>query len=467
MQETDDTIVAAATPPGSGGVGIVRLSGAKAREIGERMFLSRASRFVAFRPYTLHRGYLLDAQGERLDDGLVVLMPAPGSFTGEDVFEFHCHGGTVLVRTLVASCQALGARLADRGEFSRRALVNGRMDLAQAEAVAEMIAAPSREALRYGVAKLDGLLGERIRILRESLEILRMQLCVAVDFPDEDVECLSPEDFIHAVEEVMEKTQALLAGYERARMFRHGAQAVLAGGVNVGKSSLLNALLGRQRALVTDVPGTTRDFLEETLELDGLPVCLVDTAGLRETEEQIEEMGVALSRERMRQADVIVLVVDGGVGLDAAATEILQEWETLHSTDAVKVPLLLVWNKMDLGIPAAFPPAWSMRASEFICVSAQTGEGVDALAKTLKDLILHSQHDAPQENIAPNARQAAALHEAQKELATLVVDIRCGQAYDVCAVRLDTAAAFLGDVVGLDSSAEVLDRVFSTFCIGK
>lgn len=458
MQE-QDTIAAVATPPGAGGVGIVRLSGPQAGAIARRMFAPLSPRFTAFRPYQLHHGRIVDARGETLDEGLAVFMPGPHSFTGEDVAELQCHGGPFIMQAVLDAALALGARLAERGEFSRRALLNGRMDLTQAEAVAELIAAPSREAVRYGLAKLDGLLGRRVRDLRQSLEHLRMQVCVAVDFPEEDVECLAPEAFLAGVEEVRQGVDLLLAGYSRARVFRQGAQVVLAGSVNVGKSSLMNALLGRERALVADIPGTTRDFLEEVLLLDGLPVRLVDTAGLRDTDEAVERMGVRRSRERVACADVVVLVVDGATGPDDAAREVLSRQDG--------VPVLVVWNKVDLARPEAAVPRWAAGAAAFVTASARTGEGVEEVARALRSVALRGQEGQEGEVLAPNARQAAALEKAREELCALRDDIRSGQSYDICAVRLDAAAALLGEAVGLDSPQALLDRVFSTFCIGK
>ena len=306
------TIAAIATAPGAGGIGIVRLSGPQAREILSRMFRPASVKFTGFRPWVLHRGRVLDHEGVPLDDVLAVFMPGPRTFTGEDVAEIHCHGGPFIVQAVLETALRLGARAAERGEFSRRAFVNGRMDLSQAEAVAELIAAPSREALRYSLNRLDGLLGRKVTALRRQLEGLRVQMSLAVDFPDEEVECLAPEAFAAVVEEVAAAVRGLLTGQRRAQVMQQGAVVVLAGAVNAGKSSLLNALLGRNRALVTDIPGTTRDFLEEGCQLDGLPVRLTDTAGLRETGESVEEMGVALSRQKVRQADAILLLVDGG-----------------------------------------------------------------------------------------------------------------------------------------------------------
>lgn len=463
------TIAAIATPPGAGGIGIIRLSGPQSLSILEDMFRPASSRFAGFRPWTLHRGHVLDADKQRLDDALAVFMPGPRTFTGEDVAEIHCHGGPFLVQAVLESALHRGARPALRGEFSRRAFCNGRMDLSQAEAVAELIAAPSREAVRLGLNRLDGLLGRRIRALRQELEQLRGQMCLAVDFPEEEVESLPPQAFAARVRQVEDAVAGLLRGTRRARLMQQGAQVVLAGPVNAGKSSLMNALLGRNRALVTDIPGTTRDFIEEGCDLDGLPIRLVDTAGLRESDEHVEELGVALSRELLTQADAIVLMLDGqrlgeeGAAAatcpDPAAAEVLEH--AGHS------PLLIVWNKKDCCDPAVFPPRWAAgHAAVRLC--ARSGDGLEELTHLLRDLLLRDAEALPPEDgLAPNARQSLALQRALDELRRLRQDIETGCPYDCCSVRLDTATAQLDEVTGSNSPEEVLNAVFDSFCIGK
>ncbi len=463
------TIAAIATAPGAGGIGIVRISGPQSREILSRMFSPASGKFSGFRPWVLHRGRALDHEGAPLDDVLAVFMPGPRTFTGEDVAEIHCHGGPFIVQAILETALRLGARAAERGEFSRRAFVNGRMDLSQAEAVAELIAAPSREALRYSLNRLDGLLGRKVTALRRRLEELRVQMSLAVDFPDEEVECLAPEAFAAVVEDVAAAVRGLLTGQRRAQVMQQGAVVVLAGAVNAGKSSLLNALLGRNRALVTDIPGTTRDFLEESCQLDGLPVRLTDTAGLRETDESVEEMGVALSRQKVRQADAILLLVDGGrLGPAGAAADICPDEAVREVLEqAGDIPVLLVWNKVDLAEPAVWPPVWG-HGRPCVRISASTGHNVDTLARRLRALLLDDgSHTPPSDGLAPNARQSLVLERALHELDALLADIAAGSPYDCCSVRLDAAAALLGEVTGLDSPGEVLNRVFSSFCIGK
>lgn len=463
------TIAAVATAPGAGGIGIVRLSGPRAKDILARLFLPLSSGFVNFRPWRLHHGRVLDSHGEPLDDVLAVFMPGPHTFTGEDVAEIHCHGGIYIVQAVLESALRLGARQARRGEFSRRAFCNGRMDLSQAEAVAELVAAPSREAVRFGLSRLDGLLGRRVRALRTELDALRAQMCLAVDFPEEEVESLPPDAFARRILTVRQAVTDLLRAQRRARVMQQGAQVVLAGAVNAGKSSLMNALLGRRRALVTDIPGTTRDFIEEGCDLDGLPIRLVDTAGLRETAEDVEHLGIALSREKLAQADAILLVVDGGaLGEAGAAADVCPEPAAAEVlATAGDIPVLLVWNKADLCDPAVFPPRWAGEIPA-LRLCARSGAGLDELAALLRAAILAGAAETPPEDgLAPNARQALALERAGEELDALHADILAQTPYDCCAVRLDAATACLDEVTGSNSTEEVLNSIFEQFCIGK
>ncbi|MDR2696729.1 MAG: tRNA uridine-5-carboxymethylaminomethyl(34) synthesis GTPase MnmE [Deltaproteobacteria bacterium] len=459
---TDDTIAAIASPVGTGGIGIVRVSGPEAGRVLARMFRPLSPRFTRFKPWTLHRGCVLDGRGSVLDDALAVFMPGPRTFTGEDVAEFHCHGGMALLGLLLEGILASGTRLAQAGEFSRRAFLNGRMDLTQAEAVAELISAPGREGVLLSAAKLDGLLGRRVNALREKLEQARMRVCVAVDFPEEEAECLSRSSFLQAVEEIAHAVRELLAGYQRNRCWQEGALVVLAGRVNVGKSSLMNALLGRERALVTDWAGTTRDFLEERVLLDGLPVRLVDTAGLRESADEVERLGIAAGRRCVEEADLILFVLDGHEGRTQEDQALLEEC----APDRV----LLVWNKSDLARPDAGFPSGSDGQSRMVCVSARTGEGLDDLAAEVRRMVLRrsgSDGSLRADGVSPNLRQAGALSRALDELDVCARDIQSGLPYDICALRLDTAGAALAGITGLDGSDALLDRIFSTFCIGK
>ena len=337
------------------------------------------------------------------------------------------------------------------------------MDLTQAEAVAEMIAAPSREGARLAAAKLDGVLGQRIADLRERLEHLRAQICLAVDFPEEEVECLPQEGFLNAITDVGTAVSSLLAGFERTRCWREGVTVALAGPVNAGKSSLMNAFLGRQRAVVTEYPGTTRDFLEEPVQLAGLPARLVDTAGLRETDNPAEAQGIELGRSMIASAEVVLLMVDGTEGPTETTWRLLSELGPERT--------LLVWNKSDLATP---PLRWYVsetgeEPAAHAVVSARRGEGLEALAEAVRTLALsRSQGREPEPGEAvPNLRQARSLSAVRAELDALAEDVRAGVPYDLCAVRLEGAASALAEITGLDTPDEVLNRIFESFCIGK
>ena len=457
MNTNNDTIVAIATPPGQGAIGIVRLSGSLAGEIARGLFHSSRQGFTAFRPYHLHHGQLRDGEGNFLDEVLAAFMPGPGSFTGEDVAELQCHGGGAILRRVVEECLERGARLAEPGEFSKRAFLNSRMDLTQAEAIMELVGAPTAVAVGLAGSKLEGLLARRIGELRSGLESLRVQLCVAVDFPEDEVECLAPEELTRGVGEVREAMAELADNYDRGRCWRDGALVVLAGQVNAGKSSLMNAILGINRAIVTDIPGTTRDYLEESVQIDGLPVRLVDTAGLRTSLDSVELMGIERSREFLGRAELVLLVIDSELGPGA------EDLDLALNTDN----LLVVANKMDLviGEPAWLGEnPWNERA---VCpLSAKHGQGVPDLLAAIRRTVAAT--GAPEAGaLVPNLRQHTALVRAGEELAQMLNELADGLPYDILSVRLDTACAILAEITGEISSQEVLDAVFEGFCIGK
>ncbi|WP_028586116.1 tRNA uridine-5-carboxymethylaminomethyl(34) synthesis GTPase MnmE [Desulfocurvus vexinensis] len=527
---TQDTIAAIATPPGCGGVGIVRVSGPGARAVGQELFESSRPGFAGFLPYRLHHGWVRDAAGRRLDEVLAAFMPGPGSYTGEDVLELQGHGGPAVLRAVLGAALACGARMAEPGEFTYRAFCNGRMDLTQAEAVAELIAAPTAAGAALAQARLAGGLGRSVAALRARLEELRAQLCVAVDFPDDEVECLAPEAFEAGVRAVGAELAGLVRGFERGRVWREGVLCVLAGRVNAGKSSLMNALLGRERAIVTDIPGTTRDWIEEALDLEGLPVRLVDTAGLRETGDAVERAGLERGRELVQRADVVLLVVD--------RTRPLAGEDQALASELGPGRVLAVLNKTDLagepggagaadgpqgpegpgagGAPGAGPHApgarprdagpgpgpapspevpaapeapggaaapgasgaqprsagadpadWFARAGfEAVAVSARTGQGLTALCGALRARALGGAAPATGE-LVPNMRQARALAAARDALVALEADIRVGLPYDLLGVGLESACTHLAEITGEITPSAVLDSVFGTFCIGK
>lgn len=455
-----DTITAIATPPGDGGVGIIRISGNDALIVASRIFRAANKSFREFEPYRLHYGHIVDGNGHELDDVLTAFMPGPNSYTGEDVVEINCHGGRAVLNAVLEEILALGPRLAERGEFTYRAFMNGRMDLSQAEAVAEMIHAPTKAAMQLAQVKLSGLLGEKISALRLKLEHLRAQLVVAVDFPDDEVECLAPEDLIATSSEVRAELDTLLSAVDRTRAWREGALVVLAGRVNAGKSSMMNALLGRNRAIVTDQPGTTRDYLEESINLDGLNIRLADTAGIRQTDDVIEAAGLEKGRELMEQSDLVLLLVDGTSPLTD------DTMITANALDADKT--LVVLNKSDLpNFDSANGKPLADLGFETIEVSAKTGGAIDALCGRIRDRVLQGAGQPDSDELAPNARQAAVLVSASEELLLLEQDTEAGIPYDLLGVRLESACDTLSGITGEITSNEILNSIFDSFCIGK
>ena len=459
-KQAKDTIAAIATPPGNGGVGIIRISGADCRGIAARVFRPASASFTDFIPYRLHYGYLVDATERELDDVLTAFMPGPNSYTGEDVIEINCHGGRAILAAALEEILALGARMAERGEFTYRAFMNGRMDLSQAEAVAEMIHAPTKAAMHLAQVKLSGVLGQKIADLRLKLENLRAKLVMAVDFPEDEVECLAPEDLVRTSAEVRAEIGTLLGAVDRTRAWREGALVVLAGRVNAGKSSLMNALLGRDRAIVTDQPGTTRDYLEEPVNLGGLAVRLADTAGIRATDDVIEAAGLEMGRELMDRADLVLLLADG--------TEPLAD-DALSTADRLDADrTLAVVNKNDLdGFDPAHAAPLADRGFETLEISARTGAGIDALCSRIRERVLRGAGQPDPDEIAPNARQAEVLTRAAEELHLLELDTEAGVPYDLLGVRLESATGELAAITGEIAPEDVLNTIFDDFCIGK
>lgn len=436
----------------------MRVSGPGAKTLLARIFLPHSRKLATFRPWTLHRGILLDCDDQPLDDVLAVFMPGPKTYSGEDMAEIHCHGSAVMANAVLDSLLRLGVRLAEKGEFTRRAFLNGRLDLAQAEAVAELTLAKTREGLAFGLARLEGRLSAQIGELAVKLDELRALARVGVDFPDDEIDSLAPAEFATKAWLILDVIQQLLKGASRAALMADGGLIAIAGPVNAGKSSLLNALAGENRALVTDLPGTTRDFIEVSLNLDGIPVRLADTAGLRANPaDKVEELGIARANELIDRADLILLL------LDAASPD---PFVNMALTQIKPQKTLLIWNKTDLAQPPdKLPPC--LESLRSLNISAKTGQNLDALCQLASASLLGQTDAAEASAVAPNARQAAALRAAARELQELLADIDGGLTYDCCLARLDTAAQTLAEVVTLAADNELLDRIFARFCIGK
>ncbi|MCW7754800.1 tRNA uridine-5-carboxymethylaminomethyl(34) synthesis GTPase MnmE [Desulfobotulus sp. H1] len=461
--EHTDTIAAIATPPGAGGIGIVRISGPESIAILCRLFRKKGMCGPAgpadFASRRLTLGLICDpVSGEEMDEVLAVVMSAPASFTGEDVVEIHAHGGPYLIRSLLGLVVAQGARPADPGEFTRRAFLAGRMDLTQAEGVMDLIAARTNAARRMGSALLCGELGSEVRRLRENLLDLATRMAAEIDFPEDVGELVDTTVlFREVVEDYLPSLESLIHRGEAGIRLREGIRLVIAGVPNVGKSSLMNCLLDRERSIVTDIPGTTRDLVEESLNLSGLPVILTDTAGIRDSEDPVESIGVERARASILNADRVLLVLDAGRGADEGSCALEKE--------VASCPYVVVVNKKDLVEDSrrfSLPPSWQPEARVDIC--ARTGEGVDTLRKVLADLAGVS---SPEHAVLPNLRHTRAFEKARDALVRVREGLGAGYFWDLLSVDVDDAVRELGTVLGEVSDPDLLDRIFSDFCIGK
>jgi tRNA modification GTPase len=445
----DDTIAAIATPPGRGGVGIIRISGPAAAEIGKRLsgVLPAPRRAVLARFGNIH--------GEALDEGLVLFFPGPHSFTGEDVIELHGHGGPVVLDLLLQSVLAAGARHAEAGEFSRRAYLNDKLDLTQAEAIADLIDSGSAAAARAALNSLRGEFSTRVHRLVEMLTDLRSYVEAAIDFPDEDVDFLSDKALERRCNELDLEFSDLRACARQGSLLREGMSVVIAGPPNAGKSSLLNALAGYEAAIVTEVPGTTRDVLREQIAIDGLPLHVIDTAGLRETRDLVEIEGIRRARAELERADRALILVDATADLERAI-------RTLLDGLGMAIPVTIIVNKIDL---LGAEPRIESGAVTRVYISALTGAGVDLLREHLKACIGFepvgtSALSARRRHLDALARGEAHFREAVRQLA----DFRAGE---LMAEELRYAQQALAEITGEFGSEDLLGRIFSSFCIGK
>lgn len=439
-----DTIVAIATAPGRGGIGIVRISGPDLSPyligLTGKTLQPRHARHVPF----------LGADGETLDDGIALYFPAPRSFTGEHVLELQGHGGPQVLQLVMERCLQLGARLAQPGEFSRRAFLNGKLDLAQAEAIADLIDAGSREAARSALRTLDGEFSRKINILRDGLIHLRMLVEATLDFPEEDIDFLERADAWGKLAALQASLSAVMAQARQGVLLREGLNVVLIGQPNVGKSSLMNQLAGYDAAIVTEYAGTTRDTLREAIQIEGVPIHLIDTAGLRETEDPVERLGIARTWAVLDKADIAVLLIDAAHGITAQEATILERLPA--------IPLLTVHNKIDLAgeAPRAKPDG------KEIWLSAKSGAGIELLRRRLLEIA--GWRSGGEGVFIARARHLDALRRAGDSLEKAR---GTGLQLEFFAEELRLAQAALSEITGEFSSDDLLGAIFSQFCIGK
>lgn len=452
-----ETIAAIATPPFPGGIGIVRLSGESACRVTERIFRSRRGVEVAdLPPYTAAYGHAI-AGGQVLDECIALRFRAPHSYTGEDVVELSCHGGPYVLRRLLEAAIEAGARLAQPGEFTRRAYLSGRIDLTQAEAVMDIIGARGEEAARAAVAQQEGALYRRMAGIRMQLADILADIAGYIDFPDDDIPALEPSALGARLTEIGTQLAAFIAAFDTGRLIREGIDTAIVGRTNVGKSTLMNLLAGRETSIVTDIPGTTRDIVEQSVNFAGLVLNLADTAGLRETENPVERIGVDRARRRLETASLILAVFDASAPLE-------EEDRALMESLAGR-PAIAVLNKSDL--PSRIDESYvSSKFCHFVHIAAAHGEGLPELEKAVKEAAGTEKLD-PAAGMLANERQLECALRAKEGLETAAAALREGVTLDAVSVGIEQAADALAALTGERISEEVIDRVFARFCVGK
>lgn len=453
-----DTIAAISTPVGEGGLAVVRISGPQALMVADRCFqpLGKHSKAPSHAPtHTVHYGAIV-REGRRIDHVLLTVLRAPRSFTREDTVEISCHGGPLVAKLVLDAVLAAGARPAEPGEFTRRAFLNGRLDLTQAEAIADIISSKTDLALAFANEQLAGRLSRRIDEIRDELIAVMSHVEAHIDFPDEDIDPVTRDDLEGRIAGAITTVDAMLRTAAEGRVLRSGVRAVIIGRPNVGKSSLLNRLLGHDRAITSPIPGTTRDTIADTANIRGIPVTLIDTAGLRETDDSIESEGVARSRAAAKSADFILQVLD--------ASQPLTPEDEFYLSEFAHHKRILVCNKSDLPMRLEFQPPPNTPSVNISCL---TGEGLEQLKDTIKSTVLGSNCSSAAVEVMINSRHEKALRRARESLASALKSLREDASLELVAFDLRIAIEALGEVVGKNFTEDLLNAIFSRFCIGK
>ena len=448
MNNLDDTIAAVATPPGEGGIAAIRISGTAAVQVADSVFSGDVKKF---KTHTAHYGHIIDQSGCHVDDVLLLPMLSPKSYTGEDTVEIFCHGGSLITRRVLEVILKAGARAAGPGEFTYRSYLHGQIDLAQAEAVQELIHAKNEYALDAAEKQLEGSLSTKIKLLQNRLSDLAAVIEAWVDYPEEGLEFMSMEQLSSELSIVEEEIKKLLASYHDGKILHDGLSLCLIGAPNVGKSSLMNALLDKERAIVSNIPGTTRDILEDHLRLNGLNFRLTDTAGIHETEEVIEMEGIRRSKKAMDEADLILLVLD--------ATEGLRDSDQILLKTAPEEKTVIIWNKTDLPHEPAPLSA--------IAISAKNRLGLENLHQEIDRVIWKKGPPSRDEILITNVRHKEALQDALLSLQTVIKGLQDDISAEFVSHDMRSSLGALGRVIGTDVAEDILSSIFSNFCVGK
>ncbi|MCE5195126.1 MAG: tRNA uridine-5-carboxymethylaminomethyl(34) synthesis GTPase MnmE [Nitrospiraceae bacterium] len=460
----DDTITAISTPLGEGGIGIVRLSGKDAVRIAEKLFHSSKNKKLSnISSHKIIHGVIKDPETkETIDEVLVSVMLAPHTYTKENIVEINCHGGMLPLRRVLELALKHGARLAEPGEFTKRAFLNGRIDLSKAEAVLDLIKARTDESGKIALEQLKGRLSEKISDLRERLTDLCVTVETYIDFPDEEIEISTKDEMKEAIKKIIQELESLLKSYDEGRFFREGLAVAIVGRPNVGKSSLLNALLQRNRAIVTEMPGTTRDIIEEYLNINGLPLRVIDTAGIRESHDMAEIEGVKRSLSAIENADLIIAVIDGSHDLKNEDIEVLEKIKDRNTIIAI--------NKSDIMRDEnckKFKGAFSKYQMRIIKISALKDHGIDELKNVIFNSSVKNWNEHKEGIIITNLRHKTLIQAAYDSLKDAVEAFNTDKPVEIIAIGLRDSLDKLGEIIGAVTTDDILNRIFSSFCIGK
>ena len=457
----EDTIAAISTPIGVGGIGIIRVSGKDTIEIVDKVFKAANKKSLKeVDSHTITYGHIISDSGKVLDEVLIMLMKGPRTFTREDIIEINCHGGPVPLNAVLMEVIKAGARMADNGEFTKRAFLNGRIDLAQVEAIMDIIEAKTELSLSQAVGQLEGNLSKRIKDYQDTLIQVIARIEVSIDYPEYDEDEPITNDFEVELKELLDELRELLRTADTGKMIREGVKTAIVGRPNVGKSSLLNALLEENKAIVTDIPGTTRDVVEAYLNIDGIPFQLLDTAGIRETEDIVEKIGVERSKTSIEEADLVLMLVDSHAGLLDKDKEILQQVKDKR--------VIFIFNKTDLenNITQEMLETY-FNQGEVIKVSAKEQYGLNELRQAMKNFVIKGNTTIQNKATISNQRQKQSLINAIKSLEKVIDAIELGLPEDCLAIDLHDAFGHLGMIVGESLKEEIINQLFSRFCLGK
>lgn len=459
MGNLNDTIAAISTAIGEAGIAIVRMSGEDSINIIDKIFVSTSGKKIAdAENKKFLYGHICDGN-KKIDEVLVVKMKGPHSYTAEDIVEIHCHGGIVSVKRILNLILSKGARLAEKGEFTKRGFLNGRIDLTQAEAVIDMIKAKTDISFDLGLNQLSGALSEVLNKLKDELISMQALIVANIDFPDEDIEDAAYNDLVGRSEKILNKMDNLLENSKNSRLLRDGINTVILGKPNVGKSSLLNGLLKYERAIVTDIAGTTRDVIEDYINLDGVLLKISDTAGIRETDDEVEKIGVNIAREKLKDADLVIAIFDISREFDKNDIEILKLIENKKH--------ITILNKDDLEQKISDEEIEKYFKDDYLRLSVMKNESVKKVEKLILDLFFNGELQISSDTVLSNIRHINALKEARKELLEIKESLNKKVFLDLIEVDLENVIAHISEITGTITTEDILDRVFSDFCIGK